>query len=365
MKQILAAVLTLALIVCCIPGVWAEAEQPTEPAEITVTLNGAPLSFDTFRPELKDGRVFLPLRQVFEALGCDSGDILWDSETQTATATRWGVSVSLTLGSTSALVTKNGKTMMEIMDAAPYIKKDADGGGYVYVPLRFASQALGCTVDWDGNTRTVSITDDYLTAEKNGGFISFSNLEERVRTGNVTALYLEEQISVIEAVDYEKLQKDLLQEMNSLAEIEWYAIMMQNTYASNSLHQAYENLNSQYKDLRDGKIQKDAADAVRQLRNLQDQLLFGAESLYISIDEMLAQQKTLQRKLVSTERTVREMELRYSLGQISALSLDQVRGGYTSLLSSMESLNTGISLLKLQLEQFTGAELTGTSSLSP
>ena len=369
MKHFLAAALALSVAAAGIPGAAAEPETAAaEPAEIIVTLNGEALAFGAFRPELDggSGRVFLPLRQTFEALGCDSGDILWDGETQTATASRWGVTVSLTVGAAEARVTENGETRSEAMDAAPYIKLDENGGGYVYIPLRFAAQALGCGVDWDGETRTVRITDDFLAAEDAGGFISFANLGQRVRSGNLTALYLEETIAAVEALDYEKMQEALLQQINQIADAQWYATVAlgQDSYTAATLQQTYNGLNTTFEDLRDGKIQKDNADIVRQLRNAQDQLVFGAESLYVGAVELLRQRETLERGLATLDRALEEMELRYSLGQISALSLEQLRGSRADLLSKQESLNMAVSLYKLQLEQFTGAELTGEIALN-
>ena len=53
------------------------------------------------------------------------------------------------------------------------------------------------------------------------------------------------------------------------------------------------------------------------------------------------------------------MELRYSLGQISALTLNQTKSGRTALVSGMETLAMNIKTYKMQLENMLGASLTG------
>jgi hypothetical protein len=39
------------------------------------------------------------------------------------------------------------------MDVAPFIQNSR-----TFVPIRFVSEALGCTVEWDDATKTVTIT---------------------------------------------------------------------------------------------------------------------------------------------------------------------------------------------------------------
>ena len=235
-----ALLLSGALSLGMAPGALAaapEEDAANEAPAISVTVNGRALSFNSFSPELdaESGRTFLPLRQTFEALGCAPGDITWDSETQTAQAARWGTAVTLALGSTEAQVTSGGETRTETMDAAPYMKTDENGGGYVYVPLRFAAQALGCAVNWDEATRTVAITDDFLTAENAAGVISFANLDERVRSGNITMQTLDEQIAALEVIDYDRMKDQLRDTMNFIAEGQWGSIsLIQSSFDANS-----------------------------------------------------------------------------------------------------------------------------------
>jgi hypothetical protein len=109
---------------------------------ITVIVNGQQVQFD--QPPLeRQGRVFVPLRGVFENLGAS---VVYDNGTINATDN--GTMVQLHIGSTNATV--NGNT--EQLDVAPF-----EIGSRTFVPLRFVSQALGASVDWDNNTSTVTI----------------------------------------------------------------------------------------------------------------------------------------------------------------------------------------------------------------
>ena len=57
------------------------------------------------------------------------------------------------------------------------------------------------------------------------------------------------------------------------------------------------------------------------------------------------------------------MELRYQLGQISALQLSEVKAGRSSLTSGLSTLRMNMEVYKAQLEQLLGAEITGQISL--
>jgi hypothetical protein len=109
---------------------------------VTVIINGQTMSFSQ-PPIERAGRVFVPLRGIFEQLGASvvyaSGQI---------NATRHGRTISLSIGSTQATVDGEPTTL----DVAPFIV-----GATTFVPLRFISQALGASVRWDDSTSTVTI----------------------------------------------------------------------------------------------------------------------------------------------------------------------------------------------------------------
>jgi hypothetical protein len=110
--------------------------------DVNVTLNGAPLSLSP-PPLTRAGRVFVPLRGVFERLGAS---VVY--ENGTINAQGHGHSISLHVGSTDAVV----DGAQQLVDVAPFIV-----GASTYVPLRFVSQALGARVGYDAANRVVAL----------------------------------------------------------------------------------------------------------------------------------------------------------------------------------------------------------------
>ncbi|MCI8304741.1 MAG: TolC family protein [Lawsonibacter sp.] len=198
------------------------------------------------------------------------------------------------------------------------------------------------------------------------GSISFGNLEHRMREGNLNMLALEENIQVIKSFDYDKMQEDLRQALNGIANAQWGLIIMQqgDSYAAAVLSQQYDATRKTFDDLKDGKLQADNADLVRQLENAQNQVVMAGEALYIALLDMERSGKTLERNLSTLDRSLKELELRYELGHISYQTLKQTQAGRTSLLSGQQTLNSNIDSYKMQLELLIGAELTGNIRLA-
>lgn len=103
----------------------------------------------------------------------------------------------------------------------------------------------------------------------------------------------------------------------------------------------------------------------RQMKNGCNQIIYGAQSLYIALLGMDQQEQALERQLAALDRTVEEMELRYQMGQISQLQLMQVKSGRTSLVSGLTTLRMNISNYKMQLQQMLGKEMTGVFRTEP
>jgi len=94
---------------------------------------------------MQDNRVLVPFRPIAEALGAE---VEWDAQTQTVIMTAGERTVELAIGSTTSLV--DGEPVA--IDVAAGIYEEQ-----TYVPLRFVSDALGAEVNWDNESKTVSI----------------------------------------------------------------------------------------------------------------------------------------------------------------------------------------------------------------
>ncbi|MDQ6768167.1 MAG: copper amine oxidase N-terminal domain-containing protein [Candidatus Eremiobacteraeota bacterium] len=111
-------------------------------ADVSIIVNGQQVQFDQ-PPIERSGRVFVPLRGVFERLGAS---VVYDNGIINASGN--GRTIQLKIGSTTAVV--NGTQHQ--LDVAPFIV-----GSRTLVPLRFISESLGANVDYNDTNRTVSI----------------------------------------------------------------------------------------------------------------------------------------------------------------------------------------------------------------
>jgi hypothetical protein len=132
-QTVTASAATLAFVI----GVAAVAD-----AQVAITINGNDVDVSP-TPIIQAGRVFVPLRGVFENLGAS---VVYSDGQINATGN--GRDIALHIGSTDATVDGQGQTI----DVAPFIV-----GESTFVPLRFVSQALGASVSWDQNNRVVAI----------------------------------------------------------------------------------------------------------------------------------------------------------------------------------------------------------------
>ena len=142
---------------------------PNRPeTDIAVKFNDEWMQFDV-DPVLINDRTMVPLRAIFEKLGCE---VSWDDVTETAIAKRNGVIVTVTVGSNAATIAGEPK----YLDQPPVLLNDR-----TMVPLRFVSEAFGCYVEWQDETQSVFIEADevpyafYITGDGFGKLGTWSS----------------------------------------------------------------------------------------------------------------------------------------------------------------------------------------------
>jgi hypothetical protein len=117
-------------------------------------LNGQPFRTQV-QPITQDGRVLVPLRDIFEGLGAR---VNYNDQDRTITARRQGTVVRMELGSRRAEV--NGQRVrLDVPASTVY--------GSTMVPLRFVSEALGASVNYNANRGVIRIND--TQSGRNGG----------------------------------------------------------------------------------------------------------------------------------------------------------------------------------------------------
>lgn len=145
-------------------------------ANVTVQVNGQVMTFDQ-PPVMRAGRVFVPMRAIFERLGAS---VVYSNNVINAQGR--GRSVHLTIGSTQATIDGTPTTL----DVAPFTV-----AGRTEVPLRFVANALGAGVQWDPNSSTVYINagggaQNYTPQPGNGGVHLVTVRPSRGNTVNST-----------------------------------------------------------------------------------------------------------------------------------------------------------------------------------
>ena len=113
------------------------------------TVNGETRTLDS-PPIIKNNRTLLPIRAVVESLG---GTVGWDGTERKVTITLSSTTIELWIGKSVAKVNgidtpidpSNSNVVPEIINSRTML------------PLRFVTENLGCTVEWDGTTKTITI----------------------------------------------------------------------------------------------------------------------------------------------------------------------------------------------------------------
>lgn len=118
----------------------------TGPGVTTVRVNGKPVRFSGTQPKTLTGRVMVPVRGVFEAIGAY---VEYDSVFHRVKARRANEDIELALG--DKIATRNGAEIE--LDVPPQTIR-----GRMMVPLRFIAESLGSSVEYVKATNTVEIT---------------------------------------------------------------------------------------------------------------------------------------------------------------------------------------------------------------
>ena len=197
------------------------------------------------------------------------------------------------------------------------------------------------------------------------GSITFGNLSRRMHEGNLQVRSIQENIDILEELDYDDLKEDLRLQLNQMAQAQWMMVQFgqSGTLAYERMDQAYDAVREQFDAIKDGDMQADNADTIRQLKNLQNQIVMAGEATYIALAAMEIQQDGLERQLAALDRQITELDLRYELGHISSLTLKQARSGRAALSSGLATLGMNLDTYKGQLELLIGADITGNIAL--
>ena len=116
----------------------------------TMYVNDKPILLDIV-PVIIENRTLLPIRWIAEPLGAK---VDWDATERKVTVSLSSTTIELWIGKSTAKVngidtpidSTNPKVVPEIINSRTML------------PLRFVTENLGCDVQWDGTTKTITIT---------------------------------------------------------------------------------------------------------------------------------------------------------------------------------------------------------------
>lgn len=115
-------------------------------AEVNVLIDNLPVEFEGAKPTIIDGRVFVPVRGMFEKLGFE---VDWNAETQTVTM-QADDSRTITIIVGRNEFTINGKTFC--LDVPAQILDDR-----AMLPIRNVLESIGLNVGWNAETSTILV----------------------------------------------------------------------------------------------------------------------------------------------------------------------------------------------------------------
>lgn len=127
-------------------------------SDIKVDINGKNIEFDV-APVIQNGRTLVPMRKIFEELGCD---VEWLGESKMVIATKNSKIIALQIDNNIVIVNDidTGKVITVQSDTAPVIYNDR-----TMIPVRVISECLGYSVNWNGEEQTVLITTEQFDFE--------------------------------------------------------------------------------------------------------------------------------------------------------------------------------------------------------
>ncbi|MCD8191972.1 MAG: hypothetical protein LUD55_04150 [Oscillospiraceae bacterium] len=208
---------------------------------------------------------------------------------------------------------------------------------------------------------TAAETAESAEAAETVSAIDWADLEAEIRENSLSGQIIAESISGIEAVNYDDMAENLRDQLNALATAEWY--MLEYGLDATTVANTYDTLRETFDDLMDGKIQEGYDDAAWQLRDSANQLVAAGQTLYITLLSLEQSAADVERGIATIDRSLTELNLRHSLGQISAQTVTSVEQTRATTVSSLQTLNATISTYKAQLQTLIGAEPTGDLTL--
>lgn len=165
-------------------------------------------------PFIAEGRTYVPVRYLANALGAEDKLIGWDKSTGTVSLAFRGdnnIDIILQTGSRQLVANYLNNETIEVlnstkvsMDVTPVLRD-----GRIYLPARWVAEACGFAVEWDSNTQSVLVYTPGTKEAPTGG-VSVDTQETKSTTDQ---LELDMQVPVISGMTNKALQEQINKEV--------------------------------------------------------------------------------------------------------------------------------------------------------
>jgi hypothetical protein len=192
-RKILYVAMIMSLMLTIIPAsLYAK-------SDVTIKINGEEVS-SNIPLLMENDRILVPANGIFEKLGAE---VKWDKEKNNVLIEDRYTLVEMNIGKSQALVHKKydftGIPLEAKLEVVPKIVNDT-----VYVPLRFVTESLDSTINWDNDSNTALIE-----TKKDSNEISYSTLSPSDISGNDTLTKWYEDNKVTKGIHYTKVGDSL------------------------------------------------------------------------------------------------------------------------------------------------------------
>lgn len=144
----------LFLSIFMVMSVFTTAHAAEKP--VGVWIDGTEVKLGNANPIVEKGTTLVPMRPLLEKLNVNMN---WNKKTQTVTGSKNGLTLSLTIGGTTATVNGEKKKL----EVAPKTINNV-----TYVPVRFIGETIGYKVEWSAAQRTITFVANNETAGSTG-----------------------------------------------------------------------------------------------------------------------------------------------------------------------------------------------------
>ena len=199
--------------------------------------------------------------------------------------------------------------------------------------------------------------------DNTSGRIVWEELEKRIRTGNLNSLALDKNVGSIEVVDYDYLYNSLQKQLREISSAQSFFAETGNYEGLSTLNQSVASMRSTYEDIKAGKLQRDSENAVKQLRDAQNQVVTAGQMLYINILDMEQSLIDGERGIETLDRKLKELRLRCEFGQVSKTTVEELEYTRANTVSTLDTLRSTISSCKAQLQLLIGETPTGEAEM--